>query len=76
MKLKTISATVLLSLFPISGAFAAAMDRSGQSIGAFLQPNNYFEGGISIIDPSVGGTTVANAKFLIWRMIIISQVQL
>lgn len=57
MKLKTISASVLFALLPISGAHAAAMDRSGQSIGAFLQPNNYFEAGISIIDPSVGGIT-------------------
>lgn len=55
MKLKTISASVLFALLPISGAYAAAMDRSGQSIGAFLQPNNYFEAGISIIDPDVSG---------------------
>ena len=55
MKLKTISASVLFALLPISGAHAAAMDRSGQSIGAFLQPNNYFEAGISIIDPDVSG---------------------
>ena len=51
MKLKAISSSVLLALLPVSGVYAAAMDRSGQSISAFLQPNNYFEGGISILDP-------------------------
>ncbi|MDN5677232.1 MAG: transporter, partial [Acinetobacter sp.] len=32
-----------------------ALDRSGQSISAFLQPGNYFEAGISVLDPSVSG---------------------
>ncbi|MBU3848073.1 MAG: outer membrane protein transport protein [Candidatus Acinetobacter avistercoris] len=65
MKLKAISSSVLLALLPVSGVYAAALDRSGQSISAFLQPNNYFEAGISILDPSVGGITGAdngNAK--------------
>lgn len=60
MKLKAISSSVLLALLPISGVYAAAMDRSGQSVSAFLQPNNYFEAGISILDPSVSGTATAN----------------
>lgn len=55
MKLKAISSSVLLALLPVSGVYAAAMDRSGQSISAFLQPNNYFEAGISILDPTVSG---------------------
>lgn len=54
MKLKTLTTAVLLSL-PTAGAFAAALDRSGQSISAFLQPGNYFEAGISILDPTVQG---------------------
>lgn len=58
MKLKTISSSILFALLPVSGVYAAAMDRSGQSVSAFLQPNNYFEAGISILDPSVGGKTV------------------
>lgn len=49
----------LLALFsihiPSSALYAAAMDRSGQSISAFLQPNHYFEAGISILDPTVTG---------------------
>ncbi|MBP6114497.1 MAG: outer membrane protein transport protein [Acinetobacter sp.] len=56
MKLKTLTTAILLSL-PTAGAFAAALDRSGQSISAFLQPDNYFEAGISILDPDVSGTT-------------------
>lgn len=55
MKLKAISSSVLLTLIPISGTYAAAMDRSGQSMNAFLQPNNYFEAGITILTPDVSG---------------------
>ena len=56
MKMKYILAPLLMTSFPITGAFAAAMDRSGQSIAGFLQPNNYFEAGISVLDPTVKGT--------------------
>ncbi len=55
MKLKAISSSVLLALLPVSGVYAAAMDRSGQSVSAFLQPNNYFEAGISVLSPDVSG---------------------
>lgn len=54
MKLARLTTAVLLSL-PATGVFAAALDRSGQSISAFLQPGNYFEAGISVLDPSVSG---------------------
>ncbi|WP_180001790.1 OmpP1/FadL family transporter [Acinetobacter sp. YH12255] len=57
MKLKTLTTAMILATVPMTGAFAAAMDRSGQSIAAFLQPGNYFEAGISVLDPSVSGTT-------------------
>ena len=62
MKLKAISSSVLFALLPISGVYAAAMDRSGQPIGAFLQPNNYFEAGISILDPTVSGRDAYGGK--------------
>ena len=55
MKLKTLSTAIILATVPMTGAFAAAMDRSGQSIAAFLQPGNYFEAGISVLDPTVEG---------------------
>ncbi|EPG34546.1 OmpP1/FadL family transporter [Acinetobacter colistiniresistens] len=54
MKLNAIQTALLLSLVPTT-TFAAALDRSGQSIAAFLQPNNYFEAGITVLDPSVSG---------------------
>lgn len=46
---------MILATLPMTGAFAAALDRSGQSIAAFLQPGNYFEAGISVLDPTVEG---------------------
>lgn len=54
MKIKTLTAALACAL-PVTGAFAAALDRSGQSISAFLQPNNYAEAGISILAPTVEG---------------------
>lgn len=48
---------MILATLPMSGAFAAAMDRSGQSISAFLQPGNYFEAGISVLDADVSGNS-------------------
>ncbi|MGE8540612.1 OmpP1/FadL family transporter [Acinetobacter sp. ANC 3813] len=59
MKLKKLSTALILATLPTTGVFAAALDRSGQSIAAFLQPGNYFEAGISVLDPTVSGTTVA-----------------
>lgn len=55
MKLKTLATAMILASVPMTGAFAAALDRSGQSISAFLQPGNYFEAGISVLDPNVSG---------------------
>lgn len=55
MKLKYLTTAILLSALPASAVFAAALDRSGQSIAGFLQPNNYFEAGISVLDPDVSG---------------------
>ena len=47
---------MILATVPMTGAFAAAMDRSGQSISAFLQPGNYAEAGLSVLDADVSGT--------------------
>lgn len=55
MKLKALSTAMILATLPMTGAFAAAMDRSGQSMAAFLQPGNYFEAGISVLDADVSG---------------------
>ncbi|MFU8545787.1 OmpP1/FadL family transporter [Acinetobacter junii] len=55
MKLNAIQHALLLSLLPSTSVFAAALDRSGQSIAPFLQLGNYFEAGISVLDPDVSG---------------------
>ncbi|WP_104473337.1 MULTISPECIES: OmpP1/FadL family transporter [Acinetobacter] len=55
MKLNKIYSAILLSTLPLTPALAAGLDRSGQSIAAFLQPGNYAEAGITIIDPDVKG---------------------
>ncbi|MGB9039638.1 MAG: long-chain fatty acid transporter, partial [Acinetobacter calcoaceticus] len=55
MKLKHLSTAMILATLPATGVFAAALDRSGQSMSAFLQPNNYFEAGITVLDPDVSG---------------------
>lgn len=54
MKLKTLTLAIACAL-PSASLFAAAMDRSGQSISSFLQPNNYAEVGVSILDAEVEG---------------------
>lgn len=61
MKLKKLTTAMLLSTLPTAGAFAAAMDRSGQSMSAFLQPGNYFEAGLSVLDPTVTGQEAGNS---------------
>ena len=55
MKLTVIHSAILLSLIPTTATFAGGLDRSGQSISAFLQPGNYAEAGISVLDPTVKG---------------------
>lgn len=56
MKLSLISSAILLSILPSTFVSAAGLDRSGQSISAFLQPGNYAEAGIAVLDPTVKGT--------------------
>lgn len=51
---------MILATAPMTGTFAAALDRSGQSISAFLQPGNYVEAGISVLDANVSGKTLPN----------------
>lgn len=53
MKLTVIHSAILISLLPSASVFAAGLDRSGQSISAFLQPGNYAEAGITVLDAEV-----------------------
>lgn len=55
MKRTAIHTAIFLSLFSTTTIYAGGLDRSGQSISAFLQPGNYAEAGISVLDPSVSG---------------------
>ena len=64
MKLKTLTTAIILATVPMTGAFAAALDRSGQSIAAFLQPGNYFEAGLSVLDPNVSGKARPVLEFI------------
>lgn len=56
MKLNLIQKAILLSLIPTTSALAGGLDRSGQSIAAFLQPGNYAEVGASYLDPDIEGS--------------------
>ena len=53
MKLNKIYTAILLSTLPLSVVQAAGLDRSGQSISAFLQPGNYADAGITVLDAEV-----------------------
>lgn len=53
MQLSQLSKAILISLLPATSVFAAGLDRSGQSISAFLQPGNYAEAGITVLDAEV-----------------------
>ncbi|MDN8247073.1 outer membrane protein transport protein [Acinetobacter baumannii] len=53
MKRKTL--VIAVTLLCTSPLYAAAFDRTGQSISAFLQPGNYFEAGITVLDTSLEG---------------------
>ena len=55
MKIKPIVVAVATTLLPYCSVYAAALDRSGQSIAAFLQPGNYVEAGLTVLDPTVKG---------------------
>lgn len=61
MKMKSLAAAIALTLVPVTSVFAAALDRSGQSVAAFLQPDNYFEAGFSVLDPDVSGQESGSA---------------
>ncbi|MQW92286.1 transporter [Acinetobacter wanghuae] len=63
MKLKPLSIALFACTLSTSAVFAGGLDRSGQSIQAFLQPGNYAEAGISILDPDVKGTSTVKNDF-------------
>lgn len=62
MKVKALTTAILFATLPATTVFAAALDRSGQSISAFLQPDNYFEAGLSVLDPTVEGREAGTSE--------------
>ena len=54
MKLKQLYLATAIGAIPLS-TVAAGLDRSGQSIAAFLQPDNYAEASLFVLDPTVKG---------------------
>lgn len=62
VKLNIIRLAILVSTLPTTLVFAGGLDRSGQSISAFLQPGNYAEAGISVLDPTVKGQDLLRNK--------------
>lgn len=55
MKMKSLAVAIAITAIPATSVFAAALDRSGQSVAAFLQPGNYAEIGVSSLHPTVEG---------------------
>lgn len=55
MKLNSLTLAVALTTIVPTYTFAAALDRSGQSISAFLQAGNYAEASITSLQPTVEG---------------------
>lgn len=55
MKLTTFSTAIVVATFPTTYTVAAGLDRTGQSVSAFLQPGNYAEAGLSVLDADVQG---------------------
>ncbi|OTG79993.1 transporter [Acinetobacter sp. ANC 5054] len=53
MQLNSLTKAIIISLMPATTAIAGGLDRSGQSISAFLQPGNYAEAGFSVLDAEV-----------------------
>lgn len=60
MKISKVTSAVVLATIPVSGAFAAALDRSGQPMNAYFQDGNYFEANLSVLDPTVSGKEANN----------------
>lgn len=53
-----------LSLLPMT-AFCAGLERTPQSVSAFLQGGNYAEASLNVIDPSISG--IEKNRPDIWR---------
>lgn len=57
IKLQQLYVATLLATLPTTALFAAALERSNQSIQAFLEPGNYAEAGFNVTDLNLSGKT-------------------
>ena len=62
MKRNAIGAAVVLAMLPVTGAFAAGLDRSGQPVAPLFQPGNLVELGWTSIFPTVKGAESSGAR--------------
>lgn len=60
MKLQQLYVATLLATLPTTALFAAALERSNQSIQAFLEPGNYAEAGFNVYDHNARGKTTSD----------------
>ena len=68
MKRNAIGAAVLLAMLPVTGAFAAGLDRSGQPVAPLFQPGNLVELGWTSLFPKVEGKEASGQKLDIPNM--------
>ena len=55
MNIHPLTGAMLVILFPSTSLYAAALDRSGQSLNGFLQPNHYVDLSYAILDADLSG---------------------
>ncbi|MFC2995936.1 outer membrane protein transport protein [Acinetobacter sichuanensis] len=62
MKLTYLTVVMVVGTITPLTLQAAGIDRSGQPISAFLQIGNYFEAGLSMLDPTIVGQEAGTSK--------------
>ncbi|MDY6450326.1 OmpP1/FadL family transporter [Acinetobacter faecalis] len=57
MKLNSLYIAIIASTLPATSLFAAALERSNQSISAFLESGNYIEAGFNVTEQNISAKT-------------------
>ncbi|MDY6480994.1 outer membrane protein transport protein [Acinetobacter faecalis] len=60
MKLNQLYVATLIATLPATSLFAAALERSNQSISAFLESGNYIEAGFDVVDQNISSKIANN----------------
>ncbi len=61
MKLNSLYIATLLVALPTTNILAAALERSDQSITAFLEPGNYIEAGFNVTEQNISAKLLINS---------------